>query len=89
MPARQVNFEQMHEFELDYLFEHQLGKISIFHKVDGELYKLAKERFVSDLHGTHWTQIVAVISLLPLSYLLTDALLKYLKINTKIIICKQ
>eukprot|EP01084_Bolivina_argentea_P007738 14527_1 len=86
MSGRKMNFEQMHQFTLEHLFEEKLGKGSIFEHVDEELYKLAKEKFVSDLNGTHWIEIVSVITLLPLSYLLLNTLSHYLRISNKIIL---
>lgn len=68
----------------DYLFEHRVGQDSVFRDVHSDLYNRAKERFVSDLSGCDWFEVVAIISILPLSYFVLNAALQYLTLSQRI-----
>ncbi|ETO23364.1 hypothetical protein RFI_13817 [Reticulomyxa filosa] len=75
MPSRKLDMEEMYRLEAQSLL---LGQGSIFdHSINENVYKYAKENFVSNLTGSEWWEICLVISLFPVACFVSNIIAHY------------
>ena len=77
MPLRQLNLNGIHEATLNSL---PIGNATIFgYNIDDQIYKKAKENFVSNLNGTTLWECFVIASIPGISYITMNALEHYIR----------